>query len=369
MRIAMIISSDLSTAGGVPEHVLNLQQELIQLGHQVDIFGPEKNRYPFKNYHPIGNDISVPLPNGNWGAMQIKKNEFIDEINNHFDVCHVHEPYTPFVSWEVIQKVQIPIVATFHSGWSTNSNIAFISNIIPLFKEPYSQNVKASLYVSKLTQHLWEPLSDSRVLQRVIGFGVDSELFQADRKQREPQNFNVLFLARLVKRKGLQYLIEAVAQVKDQIPELQATVVGPGRDTQYFKDLTQQHNVEHLFTFVGEVLGDKRVQYFQAADAFCAPYIDEALGLTLLEALACECPLFGYWNEAFGEFLIKYPQQEKLFPAHGDIPALAEALLLLYQDIKLRHQIEKWCHTQRDHHTWKSMAKRVEAVYQEVLSA
>lgn len=137
LKIAMFFSYDPSQAGGVQEHVRSLSNNLFNLGHHIDIYGPEKNIHRFMNYYSIAKSIKVPVPNGSWANITIEKENIKKLINRihkkKYDIIHIHDPYVPFVGWEIMKKTQSKKVATFHSAWEKNSIISFINPFITLF--------------------------------------------------------------------------------------------------------------------------------------------------------------------------------------------------------------------------------------------
>jgi len=129
LKIAMFFSSDPSAAGGIQEHIYNLSKILNEFGHRVDIYGPEKNIFQYTNYNAICKSIKIPVPNGSWSNITVEKKnnkELINKINKkNYDIVNIHEPYIPFVGWEIIKKNGSKKVATFHSAWEKNSIINF----------------------------------------------------------------------------------------------------------------------------------------------------------------------------------------------------------------------------------------------------
>lgn len=102
----------------------------------------------------------------------------------------------------------------------------------------------------------------------------------------------LLFLSRLHVKKGLELLIEALAQSPVQ-PRTRLVVVGggdPGYLTQLRDMARERHRNLPLIDWVGEVWGEDRWKYFQGADLFCLPSHSENFGLAVLEALQVGTP-------------------------------------------------------------------------------
>ena len=230
LKIAMIFSCDPSQAGGVQEHVRLLSNNLHNLGHQIDIYGPEKNIYQFINYYSIAKSIKVPVPNGSWSNITIEKQDIKKLINKFnkkkYDIINFHDPYVPFVAWEIMKKTQSKKVATFHSAWEKHSIISFINPFITLFQDTFSTNFSGAIFVSKIAKKHWQKLCGKEVKQKIIHNGVD-KIFYPIKKQTS-SNLKLLFLGRLVDKKGPKYLLKAFNKVIKKFPKLKLIFVGKG---------------------------------------------------------------------------------------------------------------------------------------------
>jgi phosphatidylinositol alpha-1,6-mannosyltransferase len=105
--------------------------------------------------------------------------------------------------------------------------------------------------------------------------------------------FLVLFLSRLVKRKGADTLIRAIAALKGSF----AIIGGDGPERQTLQRLTRELEVTDRVVFTGVVPDDRLPEYYAAADVFCMPCTDryggldtEGFGVVYLEAQASGIP-------------------------------------------------------------------------------
>jgi len=109
-------------------------------------------------------------------------------------------------------------------------------------------------------------------------------------------SFTVLSVCRLVERKRIDDLVEAVAG----LPEAALWVVGDGPERPRLERAVRERGVDDHVAFVGEVDHDAVVDYYRAADAFAMPSIHlrddgdvEGLGLVFLEAQQLGLPVIG----------------------------------------------------------------------------
>ena len=369
LKIAMFFSSDPSQAGGVQEHVFNLSRHLSNLGHKIDIYGPENNILPYINYHSISKSITVPIPNGNWANFTVKKSEtnLIEMLKSKkYDLIHIQEPYIPFINWEVMNESIIPKVATFHTGWDDDSIISFLNPFISLFKNTFSANFRGGIFVSKIVKKRWQSLFSRKLIKETIYNGIEKNFLPLINKKKS-KVIKLLFLGRIVSRKGLIYLIKTINQISKKRQDFHLTIVGDGLLKKNLESYVKNHNLQKFVTFTGEIIGDKRIRYYQEADIFCAPYLDEAFGITVLEAAACGLPIVGFNNMAFKEILKKYPYP-KLLVKSRNIKKLEKALLTLMDDKKIQKNISAWFFKESKKYSWEKVAAQTEEFYYKILS-
>jgi len=369
LKIAIVFSSDPSQAGGVQEHIYNLTNELAKLGHKINIFGPENNKIPFINYHPIAKAIKIPVPNGNWSNITIKNNEKYKASQilekEKFHIIHIHEPYIPFVNWDIFGNTSATKVATFHTAWNNDSILNIVNPFLPLLKEIFSSYFKGVIFVSKIVKRRWQYLCKRSVIQKIIHNGIDRTFFRPAKKAKG-KIMNLLFVGRLVKRKGLIYLLKTLNKIVKDNPNIRLTIVGDGPEKLESEKYVKENNLNKYVRFVGEILGKERINYYQEADIFCAPYIDEAFGITVLEALSCGIPVVGFKNESFLEILKGYPYPE-LFVDRKNIVKFSKVLKQLINDQQKRKIIGEWGVSRVKDFDWINLAKKTEEFYYQVL--
>ena len=161
-------------------------------------------------------------------------------------------------------------------------------------------------------------------------------------------------------------MIKTINQISKKRQDFHLTIVGDGLLRKKLESYIKLHNLHKFITFTGEIIGNKRVRYYQNADIFCAPYIDEAFGITVLEASACGLPTVGFNNMAFKEIFKNYPYP-KLLVESKNIKKLEKALLTLMDDEKMRKNISTWCVAESKKYNWEKAARKTEDFYFKIL--
>jgi len=138
---------------------------------------------------------------------------------------------------------------------------------------------------------------------RLIPEAVDHELFrpgdpeQSRRRLAERYGVDrpfVLFVSSLWPYKNCDGLLRAFALAKPDLAGHRLVVVGPGRDTAYVNalhSLAAELGIADDVVWVGGVPLEETVHFYRAADVFVYPSHNETFGLTILEAMACGCPV------------------------------------------------------------------------------
>jgi len=94
--------------------------------------------------------------------------------------------------------------------------------------------------------------------------------------------------------KNCDGLLRAWALARAELPGRQLVVVGPGRDEKYLAALhalADQLGISGDVVFIGGVPLEKTAKFYQAAEVFVYPSLNETFGLPILEAMACGCPV------------------------------------------------------------------------------
>lgn len=104
---------------------------------------------------------------------------------------------------------------------------------------------------------------------------------------------NILFLSRVHVKKGINFLIEAVAQLKSELQGWTITIAGEGEESYVneLKQLAARLGVKDSIEFVGGVYGDKKWELYKKASLFVLPTHSENFGIVVAEALACGVPV------------------------------------------------------------------------------
>jgi glycosyltransferase involved in cell wall biosynthesis len=112
-----------------------------------------------------------------------------------------------------------------------------------------------------------------------------------------------IFLARLVKMKGIEDALHIIAQVKKTTPEVKLWVVGGGDPSyvSHLQDMTKELGIEPNVEFKGRVSEDEKVRLLRRAHWLLHTSMREGFGLTVLEANSQGTPVIAYNSHGLNE--------------------------------------------------------------------
>lgn len=206
----------------------------------------------------------------------------------------------------------------------------------------------------------------------IIPFGAAIAVKEIKEKKRKPFP-QLLFVGRLVERKGVDYLIRAFAEVKKEIPAF-LTIIGDGKERKKLEGLAKELGVSDAVKFTGFVSSPELERYYERCDIFILPAIFDAkgdtemLGVVLLEAMSYQKPVIA--SRVGGIIDIVKDHETGILVKEKSVEELKEKILELLRDEKLRERIgetgSKFVQTQ---FSWERIIKGLSDLYQTILPA
>jgi phosphatidylinositol alpha-mannosyltransferase len=332
LRVALVCPYSLSRPGGVQGQVVGLARALGARGHHATVFAPLDD----PGDAPSGIDLvvtghSVSLPaNGSVAPVSVSPLAVRRALGalrvGHFDVVHVHEPFSPGLPYGLLVGKDVPPeVATFHrSGGSP-----FYTVLRPLTTRLARRSFAVRCAVSEAARETAQAAVGGDYVVLFNGVEVDR---YADAVPWPTIGPTALFLGRHEERKGLQVLLEAFTQLSGASvtgnrggggtiaapPTL--WVAGDGPETE---SLRRRYRDSPAIHWLGVLTEEDKLGRLAGADVLCAPSLGgESFGMVLLEAMAAGTAVIasdipGYRDAAGGRARLVSP---------GDASALADAL-------------------------------------------
>jgi glycosyltransferase involved in cell wall biosynthesis len=106
-----------------------------------------------------------------------------------------------------------------------------------------------------------------------------------------PGGFGVLFVGRLYRRKRVDVLLRAAAELRHRIPRFQVRIVGNGPCASALHALARDLSLRDTVAWLGDVPRVALAEEYRRCDVFALPSVQEGFGIVLLEAMAAGKPI------------------------------------------------------------------------------
>jgi len=364
VRVGLVCPYSWDVPGGVQEHIRDLAETLMDLGHQVSVITPADDDTVLPSY-AVSAGRAVPVPyNGSVGRVAFgflsasRVRRWLKE--GQFDVLHVHEPAAPSLSLLAAWSATGPIVATVHIA---NPRSRLLHAATPIL-EYVGEKISARIAVSEAARTtLVEHLGGDAVL---IPNGVNVRRYEkADPLPGWPGPGGALgFLGRMDEaRKGLGVLLAAFGILGPQRPGLRLLIAGPGDAEEAMEKVPPA--LRDRVVLLGQVSEEDKVRVYHSVDVFCAPNTGgESFGIVLAEAMAAGAPIVASDLDAF-RMVLRGGEAGELF-ATGDPDALAQAAARLLDDPARRAELSAAARRAVRAFDWPAVAREVVQVYETV---
>lgn len=304
MRIIQISAHFSPNIGGVETHLDDLVKGLIDRKNEVIVL----------TYQPLTTDIAAPFfeKKGKLSIIRIPwlRGLFYLLVNKPFLEFIYLFPGLFVVFPFLLLKKDIQVIhahglvaATVGVFWgkifgkrvviSTHSLYHFPKDgIYPKFVKLILSQAAICLCLSKksVSELIQLGIVPSRIRQFV--YWIDTFLYKPNSNKSfkkeigVKKTFNLLFVGRLIKEKGIKILLQVMRNFKEDT-KLIIAGDGPLRD-EIIKEVQQSGNIR----FVGKLSGSELVNYYNLSDLLVVPSIhDEGFGRVILEALSCGIPV------------------------------------------------------------------------------
>lgn len=285
--------------------------------------------------------------------------------SGRFDAIHAHWPIPHGVMAMVAARLSgLPMVLTFYGvelTWARNRMPAALPLLRRMIRKADAVTA-ISTYTAGLVRALYE-----RAIE-VIPFGATVSAPEAVEPPPPPSRpFRLLFVGRLVERKGVAYLLRAISTL-DGEPDVRLEVVGSGPEREKLESLAAELGIAERVEFAGFVPDDELAGRYRDCHAFVLPASHDAkgdvegLGVVLLEAMVHARPVIA--SAAGGITDIVEHERTGLLVEPADVNDLAAAIRRLASDPGLADRVGRAGreHARREF-SWDAIMNRLVALY------
>ncbi|ODV27252.1 MAG: glycosyl transferase [Rhodanobacter sp. SCN 68-63] len=247
---------------------------------------------------------------------------------HHVAVIHAHWliPQGWLAQW-LARPRRIPVLVTSHGGDLFGFRGRWLTGIKRSVAAACSRMTVVSDAMRKETIRLGlRPPSLA-----VLPMGVDLQQRYVPDPLVSRSADELLFVGRLVPKKGLPHLLDAMPAVLAVRPGVRLAIAGFGPDRESLEAQASRLGVAHAVRFLGAVAQDRLPDLYRRASLFVAPFVrdesgnQEGLPVVLMEAIGCGCPAIVGEVAGLDDLLGEHGAEVMIDPT--DHEALASAIL------------------------------------------
>lgn len=370
MKVGLVCPYNILRGGGVQECVLALQAGLTKLGHQAKIITPTPPRTFTRTDDPsiiyVGGATEVKSPFATSAEISVSANtedlKHLVDVEK-FDILHFHEPWVPILSRQLLTRSSSINIATFHAKLPETIFSRTIERVITPYTKNILKHFQALTAVSEAAAEYVSNLSDQEI--EIIPNGINLNKYQPPQKRLSSGNKRILFVGRLEKRKGVKYLIQAYAKLRNKRDDIELIIAGDGADRKKLEQFVADKNLPGI-QFLGSVSEDKKLELLQTCSLFCSPALyGESFGIVLLEAMATGIVTIAGDNPGYKSVMKDKGAISLVNPKKTD--EFARRMAFLLDDSEIRKIWQQWAKTYIKQFSYDTIVGQYEKTYKRFL--
>ncbi|KAF5059987.1 D-inositol-3-phosphate glycosyltransferase [anaerobic digester metagenome] len=282
----------------------------------------------------------------------------IEEHHLHFDLIHAHFTWpSGYIGVRLKEKYGKSVITTIHengdwfdqevgmnhplinTAWSgADALIRVNRKDVPVLKR-YNEQV---YFIPNGFSPTFHPI-DSAVARGRLGLSGDAKI--------------IFTLGNLIKRKGFNYLIEAMERVCSQRDAVLCYIGGAGPERGNLQGQIDRLQLGEKVRLLGSVPSDILPFWVNTCDLFVLPSLSESFGVVQIEAMACGKPVVSVRNRGSEEVIIS--DFHGLLAEPADSEDLAEKILMALD----REWNPEAILAYAERYTWDNIGKKIVDVY------
>ncbi|MCD4841465.1 MAG: glycosyltransferase family 4 protein [Methanosarcinales archaeon] len=370
MRVLMLNYEYPPLGGGGSNACKYILEDFAHRNLDVDLVTSSSNIFETET---IGNSVTIyKLPINKkdihyWTQREIiayswKARKFIKKLmeENEYDICHAFFS-VPCGAIAYLFRDKIPYIVSLRGSDVPGFNDRFGFQYVflkPIIKKVW-RDAKAVVSNSQGLKELALKTSSSQEIS-VIYNGIDVSEFDPNFDKRDNNEIKIVCVARLIERKGLKYLIEAIGELKDN--NIKLIIVGEGNQEEELNKLSVELKISDSVDLKGYVSHDRIADIYKSSDVFVLPSLNEGMSNALLEAMGTGLPVIVTDTGGTHELI----DGNGIIVPMGDSNAIAEAIRGLMNDPDTRMRMGTRSREIAEQMGWSTVSEAYLRLYEEL---
>jgi glycosyltransferase involved in cell wall biosynthesis len=353
MRILTVNYEYPPLGGGGGVTCAQIAAELVAMGHEVDVLTSAGLGLPLRDEEHGVSIRRVPV----MGRKERQRASLLSMVSfvlraprigremvreKNYDVIHVHfaVPTGP-AGIKIGRIAKRPVVLSIHGGDLYDPTKWMSPHRFWPAKRVVKQVLKQARLVVAQSTNTAENARAYHGFQgriEIIPLGlIDCEVPPATRQSfgLRDDDLVLLTIGRLVARKGVHFLIDALAAIPD--PRVRLVVCGDGWQRPALEQQVAELGLGERVLFVGHVSDERKFQLLELADVFVMASVHEGFGIVFLEAMSRGLPIIA--TNVGGQTDFLQPSRNAILVPHRDRGALTDAIVQFHDDADLRRRM------------------------------
>jgi len=385
MKILQVTSffKPMWESGGVARVAYEISRHLKERGHEITVYTTNRSVHPtkFETNEPIDvegmkvyyfENLRKYFPWKNLPVIPYYLPFITRKQIKQFDVIHIHEHRSllAVIVHHYAKKHGIPYVLQAHGS------------VLPFFAKQRFKKLFDSIAGYRILRDASKLIALNKTeADYYVKMGVDEdkidivpngvklseyEILPEKGKFRKKYLIRddekvVLYVGRLHGSKGIDLIVEAFENIKNELNDVRLVIVGGG-NTSTLEERARTLKVEDKVLFTGFVDHDEKIEAFVDADVFVTPRFS-GFPITFLEACACGTPIITTnkgdeldWIDDKVGYVVEYDKIQ-----------LGNAILKILSDEQLRLKFRKECKSVIERYfSWSKIVEKLEVIYSEI---
>ncbi len=373
MRIAMVTETYPPEVNGVARTIGLMSEGLQRLGHLIELVRPRQNGHDHAtnavNFHEVLRP-GIPIPRYTQLKMGMPSRRALERRWKEERPDIVLVATDGPLGWSALgaaRRLGIPVATDFHTNFHTYTRdygFAWLARPVAAYLRSFHNRAACTMVP---TRQIAEELAALRFERlRVVGRGVNPQVFRPERRSRELRSAwgagddtpVALCVSRFAPEKNFALVIEAYEAMRRLRPDTRLVLVGDGPLAEKLKS----KNVGYVIA--GRKVNGELSMHYASADVFLFPSMTETFGNVTVEAMASGLGIVAYDYAAAREVL-RHGESALLAP-FGDATTFISHAQTLAREPQLARTLGAAARKRAESLTWERIVQDFEAALVDV---
>lgn len=327
MKIALFTDTYTPDINGVVSSIVTLRNALIEKGHEVYVVTTHHSLLTIKFEDQVlrlpGIEIKRMYGYVLSSPLQFKAFNILKDIG--LDIIHIHTEFgVGLFGYLVGKMMKLPIVSTYHTMYEDYTHYVNVFHSKTVEKIAKATVSKLSKIYGSSCMAIIAPSQKTK--EMLLRYGIKRDIFvvptglnldRFDKSLTDPETIKTLketclitdekvivFVGRIAKEKSIDLVIDGFSHIDLSKYKVKLVIVGAGPSEESIKQQVLRLNLEQHVKFLGKIPNENIPSIYHFADAFVSASLTETQGLTFIEAMASELPLFARYDDVLSDLVI-----------------------------------------------------------------